>query len=92
MTPEMIIDVMRRALEMGMVTAGPTILFALVAGVTVSVFQATTQVNDFNLVFVPKILAVILALILFGSWMLRMYVDYTREMFLNLPLVVGVGS
>ncbi len=92
MTPEMVIDVMRRALEMGMMTAGPTILFALVAGVTVSIFQATTQVNDFNLVFVPKILAVILALILFGSWMLQMYIDYTREMFLNLPMVVGMGS
>ncbi|MBI4522660.1 MAG: flagellar biosynthesis protein FliQ [Deltaproteobacteria bacterium] len=89
MTPETVIDVMRRALEMGMMTAGPTILFALVAGVAVSIFQATTQVNDFNLVFVPKILAVLLALVLFGSWMLQMYVDYTREMFLNLPTLVG---
>ncbi len=92
MTPEMVIDVMRRALQIGMMTAGPTILFALVAGVAVSIFQATTQVNDFNLVFVPKILAVILALVLFGSWMLQMYIDYTREMFLNLPIIVRMVS
>ncbi len=92
MTPETVLDVMRRALQIGMMTAGPTILFALVAGVAVSIFQATTQVNDFNLVFVPKILAVLLALILFGSWMLQMYIDYTREMFLSLPMLVGMGS
>ena len=61
----------------------------LVAGVLVSVFQATTQINDFTLVFVPKVLATLLALVLFGSWMLQMYVSFTRQMILNLPTVVG---
>jgi flagellar biosynthetic protein FliQ len=84
MTPETVVDVMRRALEVAALVAGPTMLFALIAGVAVSILQATTQINDFNLVFVPKILAVFLALILFGSWMLGTYVDFTRQTFLGI--------
>lgn len=89
MTPETLIDVLRRALEVAGMVAGPTILFGLVAGVTVSIFQATTQINDFTLVFVPKILATLLALVLFGSWMLQMYIDFTRGMLLSLPGFLG---
>lgn len=89
MTPETLIDVLRRALEVAGMVAGPTILFGLVAGVSVSILQATTQINDFTLVFVPKILATLLALVLFGSWMLQMYIDFTRGMFLSLPGLLG---
>jgi len=85
MTPESLIDILRAALQVGGTVAGPTILFGLLAGVTVSVFQATTQINDFTLVFVPKVLATLLALILFGSWMLQTYLNFTREIIMNLP-------
>ncbi|HVO95123.1 MAG TPA: flagellar biosynthesis protein FliQ [Terriglobales bacterium] len=89
MTPEALIDVLRNALQVGGMVAGPTILFGLIAGVAVSIFQATTQINDFTLVFVPKVIATILALILFGSWMLQMYLGFTRQMILSLPTVIG---
>lgn len=89
MTPEALIDILRGALQMGGMIAGPTLLFGLVAGVAVSIFQATTQINDMTLVFVPKVLATLAALILFGSWMLQMYMSFTRELLLNLPTMIG---
>jgi flagellar biosynthetic protein FliQ len=89
MTPEALIDILRGALTLGGAVAGPTIVFGLIAGVAVSIFQATTQINDFTLVFVPKVLATLLALILFGSWMLQMYLGFTREILLNLPAMIG---
>jgi flagellar biosynthetic protein FliQ len=88
-TPEGLIDIMRHALQAGGVIAAPTILFALIAGVVVSVFQATTQINDLTLVFIPKVLATILALVLFGSWMVQYYVSFTREIIINLPTIIG---
>jgi flagellar biosynthetic protein FliQ len=88
-TPEGLIDIMRHALQAGGVIAAPTILFALIAGVVVSVFQSTTQINDLTLVFIPKVLATILALVLFGSWMVQYYVSFTREIIINLPTIIG---
>jgi flagellar biosynthesis protein FliQ len=88
-TPEAFIDILSHALQVGGLVAGPTILFGMIAGVAVSIFQATTQINDFTLVFVPKAIATIAALILFGSWMLQMYLEFIRQMFLSLPTVVG---
>jgi flagellar biosynthetic protein FliQ len=89
MTPETVVDIIRRALEAGGMVAGPILLVSLVAGVAVSILQATTQVNDMTLVFVPKILATLLALVLLGSWMLQIYIDFTRQMLLSLPALVG---
>ncbi len=89
MTPETLIDILRGALEVGGIVAAPAILFGLIAGVAVSIFQATTQINDFTLVFVPKVLATLLALILFGSWMLQMYINFTRQLIISLPTLVG---
>jgi len=89
MTPEGLIDIMRSALQAGGVVAAPAILFGLIAGVAVSIFQATTQINDFTLVFVPKVLATVLALVLFGSWMIQFYVSFTRQIIINLPTIIG---
>ena len=89
MTPDGLIDIMRSALQAGGVVAAPAILFGLIAGVAVSIFQATTQINDFTLVFVPKLLATVLALVLFGSWMIQFYVSFTRQIIINLPTIIG---
>ena len=89
MTPETVIDVIRQAIEMGAVIAGPILLVCLIVGVAVSVVQAATQVNDMTMVFVPKILAVIVTLVLCGSWMLQMYVDFTRQILRNLATPLG---
>jgi flagellar biosynthetic protein FliQ len=88
-TPEGLIDLLRNALQAGGLVAAPALLFGLIAGVAVSIFQATTQINDFTLVFVPKVLATILALVLFGSWMVQFYMSFTREIIINLPTIIG---
>lgn len=89
MTPETVVDVMRNAMELAAIMAGPILLAGLVAGVLVSIFQATTQINDQTLVIVPKILATLVALMFLGSWMLQLYIDYTRKLLLSLPTMVG---
>jgi len=88
MTPEAVIDVLRNAIEAGGIIVAPILLVGLVTGVIVSIFQAATQINDQTLVFVPKILVTMVALMLLGSWMLQVYIDFTRSMLLNLSGLV----
>lgn len=85
---ETVTDIGRGALEMTLVLAGPVLLFGLVAGLVVGAFQAMTQINEITLTFIPKIGASLLALLLFGSWMLVRLVDYTTVLFRSLPTFV----
>lgn len=63
----------------------PMLLAGLVVGLCVSIFQATTQINEMTLTFVPKILAVILVLIFTLPWMLHVLLDYTKNIFDLIP-------
>ncbi|ANV97460.1 flagellar export apparatus protein FliQ [Helicobacter enhydrae] len=63
----------------------PMLLAGLIVGLMVSIFQATTQINEMTLTFVPKILAVIVVLIFTLPWMLNMVLDYTRRVFELIP-------
>ena len=81
MTQDLAIEVGREALFMVMLVAAPMLGLGLIVGVIVSIFQATTQIQEQTLVFVPKIIATFVAILLFGPWMLGMMVDYTREIF-----------
>lgn len=67
----------------------PVLLFGLIAGVLTSVFQAVTQIQEMTLSFVPKILAVILALMLFGSWMIDQMVTFTQDSFTHIPPITS---
>jgi len=89
MTPDTIIDLMRNAIEMGGMMAGPILLVCLVVGVGVSIIQATTQINDMTMVFIPKILAVVVTLVLCGSWMLQLYIDFTRQILRSVATLPG---
>jgi len=81
MTQDIAIEVGREALFMVMLAAAPMLGLGLIVGVIVSIFQATTQIQEQTLVFVPKIIATFVAILLFGPWILGMMVDYTREIF-----------
>lgn len=81
MTQDMAIQVGREALFMVMLVSAPMLGLGLIVGVVVSIFQATTQIQEQTLVFVPKIIATFVAILLFGPWILGMMVDYTREIF-----------
>lgn len=85
MTPEMVLQLGRNALEITLILAGPVLLFGLVAGLVVAVFQALTQINEMTLVFIPKIGATVLAIALFGPWMLQKLINYTTALFEAIP-------
>jgi flagellar biosynthesis protein FliQ len=78
----------RSVLELTLALAGPVLLFGLVAGLAVSVFQALTQINEITLTFIPKIAATAAALVLFGPWMLTRLVTFTTALFQSLPTYV----
>ncbi len=88
MTEEAIVGIGQRAIIVALELAAPALVLALVVGVAVSVLQAVTQIQEMTLAFVPKILAVIAAFVLFGPWMMRVLVEYTRELFMTLPRYV----
>jgi len=79
MTEQMVIDIGRNTLYVAFLLASPMLLFGLVVGVLIGVFQAVTQINEMTLVFVPKILAVSLAVIIFLPWMLNMIVSFAHK-------------
>ncbi len=85
---ETVIGIGQSALEVTLALAGPVLLFGLVAGLAVSVFQAMTQINEITLTFIPKILATVAALALFGPWMLTRLITFTTTLFQNLPAYV----
>ena len=89
MTPELVVDLVQQALQVGILVAAPMLLAALLAGLIVSVFQAATQINEMTLPFVPKLLALFAAAVLAGPWMLGLMVDFTRRLFSSIPGVVG---
>ena len=85
MTQEFVIGIAQRAILVTLKLSDPILGFALLTGVLVSLFQAMTQIQELTLALIPKILAVVLALVLFGPWMLRVLVEFTSELFTNLP-------
>jgi flagellar biosynthetic protein FliQ len=87
MTPNEAIVLFQRALLMALLMAGPMLIFGLVAGVAVSIFQAVTQIQEMTLTFIPKILAVVAALFLFMPWMLNQMIRYTVETYGRIPLL-----
>ena len=85
---ETVIGIGRSALELTLALAGPVLLFGLVVGLGVSIFQALTQINEVTLTFIPKIAATAAALVLFGPWMLTRLVSFTTTLFQSLPTYV----
>lgn len=89
MTPEYVMTVARQALELTLIASAPVLLAALFVGLIVSVVQAVTQINEATLSFLPKLVAVALALVLAGPWMIAMLTDYLRGIISSIPNAVG---
>jgi len=87
MTEREVLDITRHFLMVTLQLTLPVLLFGLVAGVLVSIFQAVTQIQEFTLTFVPKLLAVVLALVIFGPWMLSTLVNFAVNTFTHMPPV-----
>ncbi|MDW8319950.1 MAG: flagellar biosynthesis protein FliQ [Armatimonadota bacterium] len=85
MTEGQVLEIGRQALWVLIQIALPVLLFGMVAGVLVSLFQAVTQIQEVTLTFVPKIAAVVIALVIFGPWMLATIVAFMVHLFSFVP-------
>lgn len=88
MTPEFVIGFGRQAIEITLILAMPMLGLGLVVGLIVSIFQATTQIQEMTLTFIPKILAILTALIVFSPWMLQKIIGYTHNLIVSIPSYV----
>ncbi len=89
MTPGVVMEIGRQALEVTLVLAAPMLLTALIVGLIISVFQAATQLNEATLQFVPKLVVMFLVLMLAGPWMLQYMMDYIQRLFESIPQLIG---
>jgi flagellar biosynthetic protein FliQ len=89
MSPDIVVAIVRQALEVAMFTAGPLLLASLVTGLLISIFQAATQINEMTLTFIPKLVVMFLVLVLLGPWMLSMIVDYVVRLYGSIPTLIG---
>lgn len=89
MSQEFVIRIAGQAIYTVLKAAAPMLVIALVVGLTISIFQATTQIQEQTLAFVPKIIAVLLSVLVFGPWIMTTLVDFTTNLFNNLHNFVG---
>lgn len=87
MTPESIMSMAFQATKVGLLIAAPLLLASLAAGLIVSILQASTQINEMTLSFIPKILTIVVVLIACGPWMLATLIDYMHGLFSSLATI-----
>lgn len=86
MSPEMVISLGQKALEMSMLLAMPVLLATFLVGLVISIFQAATQIQEMTLAYIPKIVVAMITIFLLGGWMMGKLVDFSREIFVNIPI------
>ncbi len=89
MNADLAVSLMTSALEVGVLVAAPMLIFALVVGLIVSIFQAVTQIQEMTLTFVPKIIAVVVVTAIFFPWMLSTMLEYTVTLLNNINAYIG---
>ncbi|MFH1139702.1 MAG: flagellar biosynthesis protein FliQ [Pseudomonadota bacterium] len=85
MTPEFVIGFGRQAIEITLILSLPMLGLGLLVGLMVSIFQATTSIQEMTLTFIPKILAIMFALVYFSPWMLDKILAYTENIIVSIP-------
>jgi flagellar biosynthesis protein FliQ len=85
MTTAFVVGIMAEAIKVTLFMAAPVLIVALVVGVAISLFQAVTQVQEMTLSFVPKIVAVFVALVASLPWMINLILNFTQNLFSNIP-------
>ena len=88
MTVDAVTQIMRDALFTIIKTASPLLLISLIVGLTISIFQTVTSIQEQTLTFVPKILAIFLTLMLLGHWMINNRITFTQDLWNNFALFV----
>jgi flagellar biosynthetic protein FliQ len=85
MDTAMVVDLARQALWVTMIVSAPLLGLALAVGLFIGIIQAATSINEMTLSFIPKLIALGLGLLIFGSWQLVTLVDFTRSIFQRIP-------
>jgi len=89
MQPDTVLTLGQKMLEVVILLAAPLLIPALIVGLLIGMFQAATQINEMTLSFIPKLAAVVLVLILAGPWMMDTLLSFTRELYTNIPNLIG---
>ena len=89
MSHALVVDLARNAIMLALLIAGPMLVVALLVGLTVSVLQAVTQIQEQTLAFVPKLVGVAVVFLLALPWIIQLLVKYTTELFRSLPSLVS---
>ncbi len=90
MFEDLILGIANEALIVVLLLSAPVLGAALITGLLISILQATTQLQEMTLTFVPKIIVVFLVIIVFGPWMLNVVTTFTHDLFLAIPSFVSV--
>ena len=88
MNVDLVIGLGAEAIKVTLLLAAPMLMVGLVVGIIISIFQAVTQIQEMTLTFVPKIVAVLGALIVALPWMINLLVTYTQDLFHNIPMYI----
>ena len=89
MTPQNVMDLAHSTLLVTSMVVAPLLLVALIVGLVIGMLQAATQINEATLSFIPKLLLMVLTLFAIGPWILRVLVDFTHDLYANIPNVIG---
>ncbi len=89
MDSAMVVDIGRQAVWATLLVSAPLLGVALIVGLVIGIVQAATSINEMTLSFIPKVIAMGMAILLFGSWMLGTLVEFTRAIFQRIPALFG---
>lgn len=89
MSPEDVLTLFQHALQVLLMLILVILIPALLVGLMVSMFQAATQINEMTLSFIPKLIITVVTLMFAGPWMLRLIMEYTRQLIHDIPYLVG---
>jgi len=90
MFEDLVVGIASEALTTVLLVSAPILGTALLVGLLISILQATTQLQEMTLVFVPKIIAVFVVMIICGPWMLNIMVSFTEELFASIPQLISI--
>ena len=89
MSPEAFVEIMRGAMYLIIMITAALIIPGLIIGLVVAVFQAATSINEQTMSFLPRLLVTLIAVSWFGNWLVTKMMDYTRQLVLSIPSVLG---
>ena len=89
MNADSVIDLSQQALYIIVMLAAPMLISALAIGLLIGMFQAATSINEMTLSFIPKLLVLVIAIMIAGPWMLQLILNFTRNLYLSIPGLIG---